>query len=89
MAIQIAQLMGAEVIATCASQAKRNLLKSAYNLTDEHIFSSRDPSFVPDVRNLTNGKGVDVVLNSLAGNLLHATWNVCCSLWPLRRDWKA
>ena len=75
MAIQIAQLMGAEVIATCGSQAKRDLLKSSYNLTDDHIFSSRDPSFVKDVLNLTSGKGVDVVLNSLAGDLLHATWN--------------
>ncbi|OBT53708.1 Hybrid PKS-NRPS [Pseudogymnoascus sp. 24MN13] len=75
MAVQIAQMMGAEVIATCGSQAKRDLLKSTYGLTDDHIFSSRDSSFVKDVLNLTNGKGVDVILNSLAGDLLHATWN--------------
>ncbi|KAG9238221.1 putative lovastatin nonaketide synthase [Amylocarpus encephaloides] len=75
MAIQVAQMMGAEVIATCGSQAKRDLLKSTYGLTDDHIFSSRDPSFVKDILNLTHGKGVDVVLNSLAGDLLHATWN--------------
>nr|AKL78824.1 GLPKS3 [Glarea lozoyensis] len=74
MAIQVAQMMGAEVIATCGSQAKRDLLKSTYGLTDDHIFSSRDPSFVADINRLTNGKGVDVVLNSLAGDLLHATW---------------
>ncbi|KAH6672349.1 putative lovastatin nonaketide synthase [Halenospora varia] len=74
MAIQVAQMMGAEVIATCGSQAKRDLLKSTYGLQDDHIFSSRDPSFVKDILNLTDGKGVDVVLNSLAGDLLHATW---------------
>ena len=25
----------------------------------------------------TNGRGVDVVLNSLTGDLLHASWNCC------------
>ena len=75
MAIQLAQMIGAKVIATCGSQGKRDLLKSTYGLTDDHIFSSRDPSFVKDVLQLTNGRGVDVVLNSLAGDLLHATWS--------------
>ena len=75
MAIQVAQMIGANVIATCGSQSKRDLLKSTYGLEDDHIFSSRDPSFVKDVLKLTKGKGVDVVLNSLAGELLHATWS--------------
>lgn len=75
MAIQVAQMIGANVIATCGSQTKRDLLKSAYGLKDAHIFSSRDPSFVQDVLSLTKGRGVDVVLNSLAGDLLHATWS--------------
>jgi len=74
MAVQLAQMLGAEVIATCGSQAKRDLLKSTYGLKDDHILSSRNISFAKDVMTLTNGKGVDVVLNSLAGELLHATW---------------
>ena len=74
MAVQLAQNIGAIVIATCGSQAKRDILKSTYGLNDDHIFSSRDSSFVQDVLDLTNGKGVEVVLNSLAGDLLHHTW---------------
>ena len=74
MAIQIAQNIGASVIATVGSQAKRDLLKTKYLLSDHQIFSSRDDSFVGDVMRVTQGRGVDVVLNSLAGKLLHATW---------------
>ncbi|KAJ9399870.1 hypothetical protein DTO282F9_3218 [Paecilomyces variotii] len=75
MAVQIAQMIGANVIATVGSQAKRDLLKSKYGLRDEQIFSSRDDSFVQGVMSVTDGRGVDVALNSLAGKLLHATWS--------------
>ena len=51
------------------------MLKNNYGLKDDHILSSRDLSFAKGVMNLTNGKGVDVVLNSLAGEMLHATWD--------------
>ena len=74
MAVQLAQSVGAHVIATIGSQQKRDLLKSKFLLTDDQIFSSRDDSFVADIMRTTNGRGVDVVLNSLAGKLLHATW---------------
>lgn len=38
------------------------------------IFNSRDESFLPDLMRETQGRGVDVVLNSLSGELLHASW---------------
>ena len=75
MAIQLAQMMGAHVIATVGSQSKRDFLKEKFSLTDEMIFSSREPSFVDGVLKVTNGRGCDVALNSLAGELLHATWS--------------
>ncbi|KAL8857831.1 MAG: hypothetical protein Q9178_005587 [Gyalolechia marmorata] len=74
MAVQIAHMVGARVIATVGSKAKRDLLKSKFSLTDDQIFSSRDESFVTGVMKVTHGTGVDVALNSLAGKLLHATW---------------
>lgn len=74
MAIQVAQMVGANVIATVGSQMKRDLLKESFGLADEQIFSSRDESFVDGVMSLTDRRGVDVALNSLAGKLLHATW---------------
>lgn len=74
MAVQIAQLMGANVLATVGSQSKRDFLRQNFSLDDSMIFSSRDLSFVEGVLRVTNGRGCDVALNSLAGPLLHATW---------------
>ena len=75
MAVQVARMLGANVIATCGSQDKRDFLKTHFGLDDDHILSSRDTSFAEGVFGLTNGEGVDVALNSLAGELLHATWS--------------
>ena len=75
MAIQLAQMVGAEIIATCGSQSKHDYLKDTYGLKDKQILYSRDASFVDGVESLTDGKGVDVVLNSLDGDLLHASWS--------------
>ena len=74
MAVQLAQVIGANVIATCGSQSKREFLMDTYGLKAEQILSSRDSTFVDGVRKLTNGNGADVVLNSLVGDLLHASW---------------
>lgn len=45
-----------------------------FGLPRERIFNSRSTSFQPDIMRATAGRGVDVVLNSLSGNLLHASW---------------
>lgn len=45
-----------------------------HGIPREHIFNSRDSSFFPAVMKQTQGRGVDVVLNSLSGELLHASW---------------
>jgi acyl transferase domain-containing protein/NADPH:quinone reductase-like Zn-dependent oxidoreductase/NRPS condensation-like uncharacterized protein/aryl carrier-like protein len=74
MAIQVAQMVGANVIATVGTQQKRDFLREQFGLKDEVIFSSRDLSFVEGVMAVTGGRGCDVALNSLAGDLLHGTW---------------
>lgn len=74
MAIQIAQLRNAKVIATVGSEDKRKFLRQRFGIEDEMIFSSRDTSFGKGVMKVTNGRGCDVALNSLAGELLHETW---------------
>ena len=83
MAVRLAQMIGAHVIATVGSQSKRDFLKAKFSLTDEMIFSSRDPSFVDGVLKVTDGRGCDVALNSLAGELLHATWSCMASFGRL------
>lgn len=74
-AIALAQHVGAEVFATCSTEAKRDLLVQQYGIDPDHIFSSRDASFAPALMAKSGGKGVDVVLNSLSGPLLKATWD--------------
>ena len=57
-----------------ASQSERDFLKDHLGLKDEQIFSSRDDSFLAGAMKITRNRGVDVVLNSLAGKLLEASW---------------
>jgi NADPH:quinone reductase-like Zn-dependent oxidoreductase len=45
-----------------------------FHLPRNQIFNSRNASFVEDIMRETNGVGVDLALNSLSGELLHATW---------------
>lgn len=66
-AIQMARSLGAEIIATVGTPEKREFLES---LGVEHIFNSRSLEFADDVLKLTGGEGVDVVLNSLAGEAI-------------------
>ncbi|MDP9291520.1 MAG: SDR family NAD(P)-dependent oxidoreductase, partial [Verrucomicrobiota bacterium] len=66
-AIQIALHLGADVIATAGSPSKRALLKT---LGVEHVIDSRRGDFAEAVLKLTDGKGVDVVLNALAGEAI-------------------
>lgn len=73
-AIQIAQWVGATIFATVGSDAKVNFLVHEMGIPREHIFNSRDESFVNGLMSVTKGRGVDVVLNSLSGPLLHASW---------------
>ncbi|KKO98752.1 fatty acid synthase S-acetyltransferase [Trichoderma harzianum] len=73
-AIQLAQMIGAEIYATVGSADKKKFLMDTYGIPESRIFYSRDVSFGPAVREATGGHGVDVVINSLAGDLLRETW---------------
>ena len=70
-AIQIARGLGAEVFAT-ASPAKWPALRQL-GLEDDHIASSRTLEFRDEFLAATEGEGVDVVLNSLAGEFVDAS----------------
>ncbi len=66
-AVQIAKWAGAEIFATAGSPEKRAYLAS---LGVQHIMNSRSLEFANEVKALTGGRGVDVVLNSLAGDFI-------------------
>lgn len=73
-AIQLSQMVGAEIYATVGSEDKVKHLVETFDLPRDRIFRSRDTSFVDGLLRKTNGQGVDLALNSLSGELLHATW---------------
>jgi NADPH:quinone reductase-like Zn-dependent oxidoreductase len=66
-AVQIAKLKGATVIGTAGSPAKRRMLEM---IGADHVLNSRTLEFADDVMAITRGAGVDVVLNSLAGEAI-------------------
>ncbi|MEU0812574.1 beta-ketoacyl synthase N-terminal-like domain-containing protein, partial [Streptomyces sp. NPDC005970] len=70
-AIQLARHLGAEVFAT-ASEGKWDTLRSL-GIPDDHIASSRTTEFEERFREVSGGRGVDVVLNSLAGEFIDAS----------------
>ncbi|KAI0199298.1 reducing type I polyketide synthase 10 [Astrocystis sublimbata] len=76
-AIQIAIRAGAKVYTTVSTEAKRKFLVENFGVEPSHIFSSTDTSFMAELLDATCGRGVDVVLNSLTGDQLHATWKCC------------
>uniref|UniRef100_A0A1I8NSS5 Fatty acid synthase n=1 Tax=Stomoxys calcitrans TaxID=35570 RepID=A0A1I8NSS5_STOCA len=73
-AISIALHNGLTVFTTVGSVEKREFLKKRFpQLKDSHIGNSRDSSFEQMVMRETQGKGVDLVLNSLAEEKLQAS----------------
>ena len=64
-AIQVAHDVGAKVFGTAGSDTKRAFLKK---WGVHEVMNSRALDFADEVRSLTRGRGVDVVLNALSGN---------------------
>ncbi|KAF2116796.1 reducing type I polyketide synthase [Lophiotrema nucula] len=73
-AIQVAQYIGGVIYATVGSSAKRDVLRREYGIPEDHIFYSRDSTFAESLMLKTNYRGVDVILNSLAGDSLVSSW---------------
>jgi polyketide synthase 7 len=70
-AVQLARHWGLEVFAT-ASRSKWDTLR-AMGFDDDHIADSRTLEFEAKFLSTTAGRGVDVVLNSLAGEFVDAS----------------
>ncbi|KAK5997657.1 Prosolanapyrone synthase [Cladobotryum mycophilum] len=79
-AIQIAQHLGAEVYATVGTDDKRRMLMEEFGIPDHHIFNSRRLSAINDIMQATNQKGIDLILCSSAGDLMHETWRCVAPL---------
>lgn len=66
-AIQLARHIGVEIFATAGSEEKRDFVRL---LGADHVFDSRSLTFADEILAATSGEGVDVVLNSLAGEAI-------------------
>lgn len=74
-AVQVAKMVGAVVYATAGTAEKRRYINDVLCIPENHIFDSRNPESLEEgIMRETSGRGVDVVLNSLPGELLHAGW---------------
>ncbi|MFC8917774.1 SDR family NAD(P)-dependent oxidoreductase [Streptomyces sp. NPDC057116] len=65
--LQYGEACGARVIATAGTEAKRDWLRA---MGVGHVLDSRSLDFAPEVLRITDGLGVDVVVNSLAGEAI-------------------
>ncbi|RAK81482.1 KR-domain-containing protein [Aspergillus fijiensis CBS 313.89] len=66
--------LGLEIYCTVGSEPKAAFLVREHGIPRDRIFYSRNASFQDDIMVATNDIGVDCVLNSLSGELLHASW---------------
>ena len=66
-AIQYARYCGAEIFATAGSDEKRDFVRL---LGADHVLDSRSLAFADDILQITDGEGLDIVLNSLAGEAI-------------------
>ena len=71
-AVRLAQQAGAEIFAT-ASPGKWDFLRS---LGIQHIMNSRNTDFAAEIKQITGGQGVDIVLNSLSGDFISKSLEV-------------
>ena len=69
-ALQVARRCGARVFATASAAKQAGLLQQGV----EAVFDSRSLDFAEQVRAATGGRGVDVVLNSLKGDWVEASF---------------
>lgn len=67
-AVQLARALGAEIFATAGSHEKRDFVRL---LGADHCFDSRSLEFADAILAATAGEGVDVILNSLAGEAIN------------------
>ncbi|KAK7912256.1 BcPKS8- polyketide synthase [Apiospora marii] len=73
-AVSLAQMVGADVYATVGSPEKKQVLITEYGIPADHIFYSRNLAFGNSLRTVTDGRGVDVVLNCVGGDALKESW---------------
>ena len=71
--IQIAQHVGAEIFVSVSTAEKSQLMQDC-GVQKDHILDSSDLSFAKAINRMTNGQGVDVIINTLSGEAFRQSW---------------
>ncbi|RYP05939.1 hypothetical protein DL764_003473 [Monosporascus ibericus] len=79
-AIRIARHLGAEIYATVGNDEKKKILVEGFAIPAYRIFNSRHLTTVDDIMQATERHGIDVILSSCAGDLMHETWRCIAPL---------
>ena len=79
-AVEIGKLLGARVIATAGSDEKLAVLRKHYAV--EHLINYRTENFKDRVKELTDGKGADVIYDPVGGDLFEPSLR--CIAWDGR-----
>ena len=74
-ALQYARHIGAEIFATAGTAEKRDFV-TLLGVPEDHVLDSRSTAFADQIMALTGGEGIDVVLNSIAGEAVHRSLSV-------------
>ncbi|MES0881355.1 NAD(P)H-quinone oxidoreductase [Roseibium sp. SCP14] len=70
-AVQLAKAFGAEVFTTVGSDEKAQAVRK---LGADHVINYRDQAFEKTILELTDGKGVDVILDMVGGDYVERNW---------------
>jgi NADPH2:quinone reductase len=79
-AVEIGKLLGARVIATAGSDEKLAVLREKYAI--EHVINYRTENFKDRVKELTDGKGADVIYDPVGGEVFEPSLR--CIAWDGR-----
>lgn len=63
-----------KVFCTVDNDDSAEYLITSFDIPRNHILYSGNGSFLPELMSMTKNLGVNVVLNSLSGDLLHTSW---------------
>ena len=72
-AVQIAREIGAEIFATAGTDEK---LRVAREYGADHLINYNNADFAQEIRRITNGGGVDVVMDSVGGDVYKKSWQL-------------
>jgi NADPH:quinone reductase-like Zn-dependent oxidoreductase len=75
--IQIAKRLGARIFATAGSEEKLSL---AMQHGADHAINYRERDFAAEVTSLTGGYGVDVVMDSVGGDVYKKSWHLLAEM---------